>query len=173
MELDNQIDRLETMFKIRKNRMVISRLKKQIAKLEEDNVALKEKLKEIKERAGYKLMRRQPITDPVFTGCLNCSPMSTAKQDKTSAFFVGADYGLAYLYLYEKDNDDPVEYHYLEQAFSDGECTLQDIEEAFEKEIKLYSYIEVEFVSALRGEIYEYNKEDKEWYLTEQTKGWA
>lgn len=118
-------------------------------------------------------MRRKPIEEPRFRGCLTCSPTPATKQDKFEKQPVGFDYGLCNIYLYERGNDVPVETHYLGDDFESGECTLSEIEDAYEKEFVLYDFIEVDFTTALRGEEYEYNKEDGEWYLTGQNQGWA
>lgn len=118
-------------------------------------------------------MRRKPIEEPKFMGCLNCSPMPTVKQDKQKNQFVGFDYGLCNIYLYEKDCDLPVEIHYLGDIIKKDETTFAEIERVFAREIDIYDYIEVDFTSALRGEVYEFNKEYNEWYLVEQNQGWA
>lgn len=118
-------------------------------------------------------MRRKPIEEPKFMGCLNCSPMPTVKQDKYETQYIGFDYGLCNIYLYEKGNDEPVEIHYLGDIIKKDETTFAEIEKVFAIEIDIYDYIEVDFTSALRGEEYEYNKEDSEWYLTGQNQGWA
>lgn len=118
-------------------------------------------------------MRRKPIEEPKFMGCLNCSPMATVKQDKNKVQFIGFDYGLCNIYLYEKGIDEPIEVHYLGDIIKNYQTTLAEIERVFAREIDIYDYIEIDFISALRGEVYEFNKEDSEWYLVEQNQGWA
>ena len=119
-------------------------------------------------------MRKKPIENPKFYGCSECSTMATCKQDKNKPCFVGFDYGLFCIYFYEKDKEDYIKAYFLEEHFKDeDEVTLRLVEKRFATEIHQYDFIEVDFVSALRGEVYEYNKEDHEWYLVEQNRGWA
>lgn len=171
---EKNLSQLEIMLKIRKNKMIASKLKKQIQSIEDENLFLKRRLENAKQQeVVFLLMRRQPIKKPSFIGCFSCSPILTVKQNKTDVHFVGYDYGLCEILLYEKGTEQPVEIHSLIDYFEDEECTFEEIEEVFDKELKAYDYIEVVFTSGLRGEVYEYNKEDQEWYLTEQNKGWA
>ena len=116
-------------------------------------------------------MRRNP-SEPYFQGCGLCSPMPVSVQDRIQHRMVGYDYGLCDICFYEKGNDEPVETHFLGDYVGE-ETTFEEIEKVFEKEINLYEYVEVYFISALRGEEYEYNKEDGNWYLTGQNPGWA
>ena len=119
-------------------------------------------------------MRKNPIESPKFYGSLSSSIIPTCKQDKNEPYFIGFDYGLHCIYFYEKDKEDYTEVYFLEECFEDeDEVTLGVIEERFATEISQYDFIKVDFVSAFRGEVYEYNKEDYEWYLVEQNKGWA
>ena len=119
-------------------------------------------------------MKRKPIINPKFYGCSNCSPIATCKQDKNEPYFIGYDYGLHCIYFYKKNKENYVEALFLEKCFGCyEEVTLQLIEEKFINKFMQYDFIEIDFISAFRGEVYEYNKEDQEWYLVEQNKGWA
>ena len=119
-------------------------------------------------------MKREPITNHEFYGCSNCSSITTYKQNKNEPYFIGYDYGLHCIYFYEKDKEDYTEALFLEEHFRcDEDATLKLIEEKFIDKFMQYDFIEVDFISAFRGEVYEYNKEDQEWYLVEQNKGWA
>lgn len=118
-------------------------------------------------------MRRTPIK-PIFRDCLNSNttPILNREmvvQNKFKRWCVGDSYGLCNIYLYEKGNDEPVEVHYLEDYLVEGETCLAEIEDCFEKELALYDYIEVDCSGKHKREVYEYNKPDQQWYLTEQT----
>lgn len=108
-------------------------------------------------------MKGVPYPFGLVKSVLPCVVDCKVKLDRTVKNRVNPVQGLSYIYLYEKN--ELVETHLLSdyvQEFS----TLQEIEEAFEKEIKLYDYIEIEYNSTFLREIHEYNKAVGEWYMT-------
>lgn len=78
--------------------------------------------------------------------------------------------GLTYIFLYE--GYELVETHLLSD-YVDEYSTLSEIEKAFEKEIKLYDYIEIECLSPFLRQVYEYNKTNGEWYMTKHEEKWS
>jgi len=105
-------------------------------------------------------VKYKPITNPEFAGCLNCSSTPHTTLDKTKTILV---YGWIVLKIQGKR--DKVFYDYIESPnklfkkykglILRSECTLLEVS------------------GMLHGEVYEFNKEDSQWYLVEQNQGLA
>ena len=106
-------------------------------------------------------MQNKIVENPKFIGCLNCSSKPTTKLNKYNPIYV---YGFIILNIKGKRSkfipDDegirPVEiYKKYKGLLLKSDCSTLEVS------------------GMLHGEVYEFNKEDREWYLIEQNQGLA
>jgi hypothetical protein len=118
-------------------------------------------------------MKFKPIEKPTLAGCANCSPIPTITLDKTEKYAIDFYGGLTAMTVYFGDNE--FGHSFFKPCKDDeiNEISLEEIEQQFKHIISVADAIVIEFESALHGEKYELNKEDGNWYLVEQTQGWA
>ncbi len=111
-------------------------------------------------------MKHKPIEKPVLVGCLNCSPIPDVKLPKDTDLDVGVgDVSLS--------KNGKTIWNYMRVHDDEPYPTVADLEKLFEHYLQQEACYTLHFNGPLRDETYEYNKEDKEWYLIKQGMGFA
>lgn len=104
-------------------------------------------------------MINKPLENPKLIGCLTCGKIPAKVLNKNKIL-----YGYPNLSTIAFDENK----HYTVE-----DITVKQIERNYRKEIEQSNCTVLEIEGALHGEIYEYNKDDGNWYLVKQTKGYA
>ncbi|MDP4224860.1 MAG: hypothetical protein Q8910_00620 [Bacteroidota bacterium] len=105
-------------------------------------------------------MKNKPIENPRFIGCLNCSPTQTVIISKDRYCDVG--FGGASLDIDDESID-----------LNERGLTLGEIENLYADKLASCDVAEIVLFGPMHGETFELNKEDGNWYLTEQNEGFA
>jgi len=107
-------------------------------------------------------MKHEIIEQPKLIGCLNCSPVPSKALPKTTSLDIG--FGMVTLEIddetvwYEMESNKNVNWltkRYKKNLESAAKCST------------------LHFETPLHDELYEYNKNDGEWYLVKQGMGFA
>ena len=115
-------------------------------------------------------MKHEPITDPAHHGC-GCCPGVPKVLSKDKWLDVG--FGEV-VFNIEYPNGRPFTKSYVSADDYDDECTMvKDLEEEYADKFKRANCITLFFNTPLHDETYEFNKEDKQWYLINQGRGFA
>lgn len=109
-------------------------------------------------------MKRKPIKKPKFYGCLNCSPLPEPVLSLENGWYGGGVHKLVVKI------DDDFEYEATEE---DGYFTVAEITKRFGDRLAKCKYAEIQHITPLHYEVYEYNIEDCKWYLVKQGLGYA
>lgn len=108
-------------------------------------------------------MKRKPIENPKHIGCASCTPTLTMILSKDKGFYGGFPH-MCFITI-----DDFV----YEVREEDGYFTVEELERRFGDKLKNCNFAEIQHITPLHDETYEYNTEDKNWYLVEQGQGYA
>lgn len=103
-------------------------------------------------------MKHKPIK-PQLYGCLNCSPIPSAKLSKKHKREI---YGEIRLRIDDKTIGD-----WLHES-----PTVKSIEKQYREQIDKGKCVLLDISNPMHGEVYEYNHEDGNWYLVKQNSGW-
>ena len=107
-------------------------------------------------------MQKKPLKNPKFIGCRTCGSVPLDILSDSNTFYPGSVHILNIVI----DNKN----HALRNE--DG-ITLKDIESNYKEELKECKFAELRHVTPLHNETWEFNTEDRKWYLVEQGYGYA